>query len=295
MGKLDKKAFEVLSQDEVASKLIDKLSNAIGWVAMPKGNHKNNLIAQEYLIQKIKEDENISDIAKAALISNVKKIIKEYINQNDIFNKACEYLDEKSNPENLKDDWVCCFLDSCKYANSDYIKQIWARLLATECNYPNSIPKKLIYILASISPENALAYTKLCKFVLAIPLVEERDYNELFIFWWENEEYFRENGINYGKLLELESIGLVNIDMDGSFYIAQKDIKQMDDRVAIGYSDRVISISNMKEKLNVGNVVFTNAGVALYRIIAPETTDDAIEYFDYELSKQGLTVSILKF
>lgn len=295
MGELDKKAFEVLSRDEVASKLIDKLSDAIGWVAIPKGNHKNNLIAQEYLIQKIKEDENIPDIAKAALISNVKKIIKEYINQNDIFNKACEYLDEKSNPENLKDDWVCCFLDNCKYANSDYIKQIWARLLATECNYFNSIPKKLIYILASISPENAFAYTKLCKFALSIPLVEERDYNELFIFWRKNEEYFRENGINYGKLLELESIGLVNIDMDDGFYISHEDIKQIDGKVAIGYNDRVISISNMKKKLNVGNVVFTNAGVALYRIIAPETTDNAFEYFDYELSKQGLTVSILKF
>lgn len=268
----------LINTTEVAVHLINKFADAIGWITIPKGEYMHKSVAEDHLIAQIENNDKIPPLVKSALISNVRKIIKEYMIQNDIFHIACDYLAVDSKPESVSDEWISCFLDNCKYSNNEYIKQIWGRLLAKECNENNSVPKSVIYILSSISDDNARAFTNLCKFAIKIPLKDGRDYNEPCIFWSGNEGFFRENGVNYGKLLELQTVGLVNMDIDGKYYISKDDIVQMDGYITIVYGETDLEVKINKRKLSVGNVVFTNAGAALYRIIAPETSDVVIDY-----------------
>ena len=65
---------------DVANNLIDKISNAVGWVVSHDTPKK---IAVDTYIKDIQES-NFDAITKASLISRAKKTIKEYCNQRDI-------------------------------------------------------------------------------------------------------------------------------------------------------------------------------------------------------------------
>ena len=54
----------------LGEKLIDKLSDAVGFIATPKGNRKNIIEAEQFLIDQIKADDGKPYIQKAAEISN---------------------------------------------------------------------------------------------------------------------------------------------------------------------------------------------------------------------------------
>ena len=65
---------------DVCNNFINKISDATGWIA----NHKTPArIAADTYIQEI-QNSNYDPLTKAALISNAKKAIKEYCNQNNI-------------------------------------------------------------------------------------------------------------------------------------------------------------------------------------------------------------------
>ncbi len=64
----------------IIEKVIDKISNVVGWSVTPKGAKAYQVEAEKYLVDKIKNDSNMPELAKAVCISNVRKIIKEYRN-----------------------------------------------------------------------------------------------------------------------------------------------------------------------------------------------------------------------
>lgn len=68
----------------VITALLDKLSHAVGWCA----NHDTpNRVAINTYIAEI-QNSNIDPLIKAARISNAKKIIREYCNQENIVSIA---------------------------------------------------------------------------------------------------------------------------------------------------------------------------------------------------------------
>lgn len=252
---------------DVTNNLINKLAEGIGWIATPKGKKAQQIEAQNYLIEQIKRDEKMPPLAKAASISNAKKLIREYTNQNDIVNDAMIQLLDKANPDGVDNEWLSTFMDYCKNVEAEDVKAIWSKILVEECNKNGSIPKKLLMILATISNENALAFSKLCFCAINIPMRKDNDFYEVVVFFDKLWNEYEEQGINYGKLLELESMGLINMDDVQGYYINSENILQCEEGLKLNYYENAIDLDIVGNELSIGNIVFTDAGRALFSAI----------------------------
>ena len=71
--------------EHILDKVIDKISDGVGWVVTPKGSKQYQIEAENYLIEQIKNDSNMPELAKAACISDERKVLREYRNQQNIF------------------------------------------------------------------------------------------------------------------------------------------------------------------------------------------------------------------
>ena len=82
---------------EVANNVLNKLSDAVGWVA----NHDTpRRIATSTYIQEI-QNGNYDPLVKAALISNAKKSIKEYCNQTNVVGIALQSIKPTAKPNDV--------------------------------------------------------------------------------------------------------------------------------------------------------------------------------------------------
>ena len=242
---------------DVSNNLIDKLANGIGWLATPRGNKAQQIEAQNYLIEQIKNDENMLPLEKAASISNAKKILKEYANQNDIYNGAMNFLSEKENLElvdKVDDDWLEFFFDKAKGISRDEMKIIWSKLLAKEVVSPDSISKQLLHILTVIDHKEACSFAKLADYCIK---ADGKDvvvlYNEML------SEIYKDDRLVVEELFRLQDIGLVQYSVAGYTYSRETDEE-------VTYFGKEIE-TNIGEVFFVGSVLLSRAGEELMSIL----------------------------
>ena len=261
-----------------AEKLLDKVSNAIGWSVIPKNTAKYRREAEEYLIEKIKSDENIPPLLKAAYMSNARKIIKKYSNQCDVFNGAMNYLateDSLKNIEKVDNDWLEFFFNKVEDIGREDMKVIWSKLLAGEIINPNSVSKQLLHILSVIDYADAQSFVKLMKFIINIG---EDIY--VTIFNSINGEFYKKKGLLDDDIIRLENIGLLQYDVSG--YGAE-----LDEGEKVFYFGKSIDIGERKF-IPVGKVMLTKAGRELMAIIIEDNRDDEYEKYLPQLLTQGI-------
>lgn len=252
--------FDGLSQ--IGCALLDKISNAVGWVAT---HDTPNRIAVKQYIEDI-QNSDLDPLLKAAKISRAKRDIKEYCNQAKIISDAIPQLDSASNPSQLDDQWLTIFMDKIRFISSDELQAIWSRVLSQECNEPNSIPLKLIEILSYISVEQAKAFRQLCQcsfsiykinssYILrAVPLIPYSNY----------KRFFKKQNLTYARLKDLDFIGLISMtERPLSINVLSSNAKY---RIVIDQRKFLIQ-SKPGKILPVGNVLLTSAGDALSDLI----------------------------
>ncbi len=253
----------------VVEKVIDKISNAVGWSITPKGSKVYQIEAEEYLIEKIKENPDMPELAKAACISKVRKIIKEYQCQNNIYMMALRFLDNTADPDSVDDDWLIYFFDHAKNISKEEMAIIWSRILAKEMNVPNHIPKSLIYILSIIDYEDAVSFRKLANISLQI--------GELYypVVFMGMPEVYEQNEFSTEDIIRLQSINLIQYE-DGPYHI------ELDEGDNIIFFDNNINIGDVR-KICVGSVVLSKAGQALMSVITDRRKLDGFEEFLKEI------------
>lgn len=242
---------------DVGKHLIDKIGSAVGFSVM-SGKRKNFEEANETYINGIKADESLSPLKKAAYISCSREIIKKYCNQVGIVAKALNEIPRDAHPEKVDDEWLSRFMDFAKHVSNQEVQLMWGKLLANECTTPGTVPKKLIHILSLMSPETANHFNILCKFVMGygdrpVPVIEYKN------------DFFKRQGLNYLKLLDLADLGLIIFDGRGH------SIRKL--AVKLTYFDMQIDIIPPK-RCPIGNALFTEAGQCLYKTILPAQAPD---------------------
>ena len=248
---------------DVANNLINKISAAVGWTFT---RNTPGRIAVETLITDI-QDMKIDPVHKAILISNANKIIKEYSNQEKIVQKACVYLEPNARPEKIEDDWIGLFMDKCRIISNDDFQVLWAMVLARESNNPGSIPIRVLSLLEFMDRKEAESFSHLCRTVMTFG-----DKCAPFIDGSRLKEY-SQYGITLDSLVNLESLGLISSSLGlfaGEFALSDKDNNE---GVLRYYNHEfVFQKENDSEILraNIGNVVFTRSGMALYKALKVE-------------------------
>lgn len=250
---------------DVANNLINKLAMAVGWCVNRKTPRK---IALDTYIKDIQE-RDLQPLEKAALISHSRKVIKEYCNQTNIVSIAIQNLEEMAEPENLEDDWLALFIDKAGFVSSEEFQLIWGKVLAYECNNPNTIPKVLLNILSLMDKQDAEAFVAISNLSVQVddefvPIINQYKLDE-----------YKKWGITFDNLVDLKSLGLIEMDIieAGEFSLESNmfpaKITYFDMEYHLQYTDKV----------PVGNVLFTKAGMALRRMIEAKKVDGFWEEF----------------
>ncbi len=143
-----------------------------------------------------------------------------------------------------------------------------------------------------ITPELAATFRYICSMSIWImPLNEKREIQggvqKLFVPYNKNDERFRENGVSFNVLNELETLGVIRFESIGGYI--SKGFSS--DKILICVGDRLDVIEEYnKGKLPAGNVMLTSVGEALKSIT------DSIEIGDYyEMVRKYMSDNGVKF
>ena len=250
----------------VLEKIVDKVSDAVGWILIPKGTKQYQLEAEKYLIDEIKNNSSMPDLAKAAAISNVRKIIKDYQNQRNIFSMALGFINDSAEPERVSNDWLSFFFDSAKNISEEEVAIIWGKLLAKEINIPGTVSKSLIHILSIIDHKDALTFQKLASFTVEIG-------NEYYLILFTDRfnDIYKNYGLMPSDIISLEETGLIQSSY--GYYSARLE---SDEKVI--YFDSEIDLKG-STVINTGNILLTTAGVELMSVISDKKKVEGFERF----------------
>lgn len=245
---------------DVANNLINKISSAVGWIAT---HNTPNRVAIETYISDI-QNSSFDPLTKAVLINNARKTIKEHRNSSEIVEIALHALSPSANPNGVDDDWLAQFMDKARLVSDKEFQILWGNILAEECNEPGSIPKSLLHIMEQIDKDMAEAFVKIASVSVWYEYNGERIYIPI-ITGNTFDEYYKNLGIQYGDLIELQSVGLIEQDF-GPNESSFEEVPNFTP-IVIHYYNHEYTIPNNKKKFATGNVVYTGAGAALCKTI----------------------------
>lgn len=273
---------------KVGCLLIEKISQAVGWVAT---HDTPDRISVKQYIEEI-QDSDLDPLLKAAKISRAKRDIKEYCNQAKIISDAIPQLNDTADPNQMDDDWLAKFMDQIRFVSSDELRAIWSRVLSQECNEPDSIPLKLIEILSYISVEQAKAFRQLCQFCVFVCQTDPLCicHSSPLVPYSMYKSYFKRHKLTYEKLRDLASIGLVSMtERHLRFNMNNPSLKY---QIVID-SHKFLIEATPKRWLPIGNILFTSSGQSLFHLIDIHPPESFVNLcLDYWSKKDVLLAEI---
>ena len=217
----------------VVNHFIDKISGALEWMVSPKNMKPAILEANKSIIEEIANRQDINPIERAAIVSNYRKIVKEYKNQVDIMRLAVEHLTPNAEPEKVSDDWVTFFFEKSKNVNDEYMK------IPNSCFYNPPILLAFMYRTNSEDIKNIKRYDKMKIFIYdlreldSLGLIQYRfsDFHTLVIrnkvFYYGNKRIRFETN---KRTIALGNVALTSVG------------KQLCRIVPMEYDDRILEI-----------------------------------------------------
>ena len=259
--------IDMKSVCKVVNNFMDKLSNAVGWIATHDTPER---LGEGLYIEEIKNS-NLPPLEKAALISNAHKILKEYANRRNIIQIAIDNMEVGAKPESVDNDWLGKLMDKARLISSEEFQIIWGHILAQECNSPASIPMSLLYILEQMDKKDAEAFSILCSVSVYVMVDGKKSFFPIVISS-ELKKYYKKLGLTYDMLVNLQSLGLIEISFflgDNSYSYTIED----ESKIIIKYFDESFELPNEIKSFNCGNVIFSKSGEALCGVINADKID----------------------
>lgn len=268
-------SYSIISLDgvgEAAKLLIEKISNAVGWVITRDTPTK---IAMQSFIEDVKRSD-FDPITKAALISNANTIVKEYCNQAAIIQKALSSIQDNAKPELVEDDWISQFMDKARLVSDSEFQVIWGRILAEECNRPGCIPRSLLQTLEQMDRFDAEQFTLLCSFSIYTIGNDCKEYSPMVI-WEHMSDLYEKKGISFDGLVNLKALGLIDTSIGklNPEYTNQYNVFPSN----IYYFDKGYQPLENMNQIPVGNVIFTKTGQALCQVIETKGHENFVEEY----------------
>lgn len=269
-----------------ANTLIEKISDAVGGIFKP---HQIRRIAQaEAEADKIRAVANIeiSQLQHRALQRFLLEEAKKQNNIESITQKALPSISDQAKPENIEDDWITHFFDKCRLISDDQMQSLWSKILAGEANAPGKYSKRTVDIVSSLDKSDAELFSHLCSFgIQGIGPITLLVYDP-------DHKIYNDQGINFGMLIHLDSIGLIQFDNIAGF--AQRKIKQ---KGYVYYGTEQIWIEfepSEKYEIQIGTVLLTKAGFQLSEVCDAKLVDGFADYlrekwksFGYRIDQPG--------
>lgn len=262
-----------------ATVLIEKISDAVGGVFKPyqikriaKAEAEANLIEAESQIQ-------ITDLHRRAIHRFVEEEAQKQANIESITSDSLPLLEDHSKPEDLDDDWITNFFDKCRIVSDEEMQRLWSRVLAGQANDPGTFSRRTVNLISDLEKRDADLFTNLCRFGWMMGNLTP------LVFDYQHEIY-NDNGINFGTLNHLETLGLIQFNSLSGF----QHLK-LPKTITVSYYGTPVELTLPKDadnRLAIGQVLLTNAGGELAPICGSQPVPEYLEYVRERWTNQKL-------
>lgn len=290
--------FNFDGASDVVIKFLDMIEHTVGWSVKPKGKRRDFEEGLEIYKHGIAQNDSLSDLEKAALYSESRKIIKQYINQSKIIKQALPFI--KNRPSsNIDYDWLLLFFEYAKNISNEQIQKIWGIILAEKYNGNDSVNRRLIYCLYMMDAKMAMLFEKIC--YQTVILISEYDHGHIH----KEIEYipldlsmkdlvsliFQElefSSYDTADLELLEEIGLITYNEKeyNTYQIKNGSY------IVINNTTHHLKLDNEKNdnNLRLSHIKFTTVGKTLYKILNLSQKSSLLEGVKLVLKRQDIFI-----
>ena len=254
--------------------LIEKISDAVGWLAAPaqevrmaRARATANMILAE-------SDIEIADLQAASLVQRadfriaVEQVVQQ-MNIETIITKALDHLEERAVPHEMDNDWVLNFFDKCKYASDEQMQELWAKLIAGEANNPGTFSRKTVNVVGDLDSNAASLFATYCRFVIGVgnrgvPLIVLDQSKGL-------PAIYQDQGIDFNSLRLLAELGMIMIAFEHLSLLINYTMSGLPEEVSLSYGERTRNIRCPDGFITIGVTYPTIVGqqLALLRVADP--------------------------
>lgn len=270
--------------------ILDKTSNIISMLFPYVGLTKRAL---DMYISEV-ENSNMSRESKVIAVLNAKNTLKKLKNQKKIAEIAINTAEtgtDFTEKSGVNQEWLERFMDSAGFVSDEVVQIMWGEILGQEFEKPGSTPLNMIRILSEITPKYAQVFRKICGMqVITVELNEngviKSESRDIVVPYCSYEEKFCEWGLTLSILSELETLGLIKIDMLRGYALGM-----IPEKTVLLYVDgETLEIEEHKkdDKIPVGNVLLTEAGKCLKNITQIERVTGYSEMIKQYMYKEGI-------
>ncbi|MEW6351934.1 MAG: DUF2806 domain-containing protein [Thermodesulfobacteriota bacterium] len=272
-----------------ADTLIRKLFAVVGLLYKPY--HVKRMAKAETAAALIRAQGEIevTDLQRRAAHRWFEEESKKQVNMEQITRDALPLVTDNANPEAIEDDWITYFFDKCRIVSDTEMQSLWSRILAGEANAPGSYSRRTVNLVSELDKSEALLFTQLCGYAWAFP-------GEVVPIVLDfHDAIYAKNGIDFGLISELESIGLIQFSSIGKFQLLD-----LPKRVTVLYHGQPVELEMSEDNdnvMHVGQVLLTKMGRELAPICGSRPVDGfkeyvldrwkALDYLKKEIPEQG--------
>lgn len=252
-----------------ADTLIKKVSKAVGGIFEPYQIKRIAKAEAEASVIKAQAEIQITDLHRRAMHRFIEEEANKQKNIEDITNQAIPFLEEKADAEKMNDDWVTNFFDKSRIVSDKEMQGFWAHVLAGEANAPGTYSKRTVNYLGDLDKADADLFTKLCGFGWMVG-------NVVPLIFDVQKSVYTDNGINFGALSHLESIGLIQFENLSGFRRLG-----LPKKFSVLYYGQPLPLEMPKEEgneLEIGHVLLTKVGQELAPICGSKPVEGFVDY-----------------
>lgn len=251
--------------------MIEKISEAVGGVFKPYQVVRVAKAEAEAEADKIRAAASIEveDLHRRALHRFLLEEGSKQENMEAITSKALPMLGDGAKPEDLEKDWITNFFDKCRLISDQEMQSLWSRVLAGEAASPGTFSKRTVNFLGSLDKADAATFTTLCSFCWMVGGLTALVYDL-------DNAIYKDKGINFGSLTQLDAIGLIRFDSIAGFRRIG-----MSKKFRAFYYGRPLELefpNETKNEIETGHVLLTKLGTELATICGSSANSD---FFDY--------------
>ncbi|OFZ28345.1 MAG: hypothetical protein A2622_04380 [Bdellovibrionales bacterium RIFCSPHIGHO2_01_FULL_40_29] len=265
---------------EPAKVLIEKISDAVGWVAKPY--QIKRIASAEAEAEKIKAIAQIevTEIQNRGLVRMIQIEGKKQENIEQITSKAFADLNPDAKPNEVDNEWIANFFEKCDTVSDAEMQSLWAKILAGESNKPGAFSKRTVNNISSLDKSEAHLFTTLCRFGWAIGTFTPLIYNI-------EDDIYKQNGISFSTLTHLESIGLITFNNLQGFIR-----RQLPQKFLITYygTQVIVELPQNVSEMKIGNILLTKMGQELAPICGSQPIIGFVEYVKEYWKKENYMV-----
>ncbi len=252
-----------------ADTLIKKVSKAVGGIFEPYQIKRIAKAEAEASVIKAQAEIQITDLHRRAMHRFIEEEANKQKNIEDITNQAIPLLEGNADAEKMNDDWVTNFFDKSRIVSDKEMQGFWAHVLAGEANAPGTYSKRTVNYLGDLDKADADLFTKLCGFGWMVG-------NVVPLIFDVQKSVYTDNGITFGALSHLESIGLIKFENLSGFRRLG-----LPKKFHVLYYGQPLLLEMPKEEgneLEIGHVLLTKVGQELAPICGSKPVEGFVDY-----------------